>query len=182
MCVPQASFRSNISFKDFHLTRGRRVARLSGGTVLRPQTRTFSWFQRQAGRFLPPARVLRRLGEWTLGHAFLLLRESASVPPSAANRPRRVGFVPVVTTRIVSTRTAQWPRPTLLRPSARARCSLIRVSKLGDNCIRFLHSFLVERRTDQDFFVADAYMLLNAPLRQKERQCHVCFDFLFEKL
>jgi hypothetical protein len=51
-----------------------------------------------------------------------------------------------------------------------------------DQFLRFLHSFLVKRGTDQNYSASLAKMFGNALLRQEQREGCVGLDFFLEKL
>src|SRR5580700_4648321 len=58
---------------------------------------------------------------------------------------------------------------------------LLGFSEFMDNFLRFLHSFFVEGRADQDLFLSKAQVCLDATLRQEQRKRQVCLDLFFEK-
>src|ERR1700730_12390877 len=47
--------------------------------------------------------------------------------------------------------------------------------------LRFLHSVLVKRGADKNFFSSHSHMFLDAPLRQKQSKSLVRLDFLLEE-
>jgi len=50
-----------------------------------------------------------------------------------------------------------------------------------NDSLRFLHSFFVEGRADQNLILSEAQVSLDATLGQEQRKRHVCLDLFFEK-